>query len=200
MNVPSSLPFGGWPLYGSVFWVTFALWQLAEMGMSALPRAASPSTRQDRGSLGLVFLSLWLALWIDFASALLLPSAAMPAARTVFWIGIGCVLAGTGLRWSAIWTLGRYFTVAVATQASQPVIDVGPYRYIRHPSYAGLLLALVGFALALGNWVGLLAMLLLPGSAFAYRIAVEEAALLSTLGESYAHYMRRTWRLIPYLI
>ena len=43
-------------------------------------------------------------------------------------------------------------------------------------------------------------MLVLPAAAFAYRITVEEAALLSTLGEPYARYMRRTWRLVPYLI
>ena len=97
-------------------------------------------------------------------------------------------------------TLGRYFTVDVASEVSQPVIDVGPYRLIRHPSYAGILLALFGFALALGNWAGLFAMLVLPAAAFAYRIMVEEAALLSTVGEPYARYMRRTWRLIPYLI
>jgi protein-S-isoprenylcysteine O-methyltransferase Ste14 len=121
-------------------------------------------------------------------------------ARTLFVVGICCVVAGTALRWYAAATLGRYFTVDVVAQASQPVVDVGPYRYIRHPAYAGLLLALIGFALALGNWAGLLAMLLLLGSAFGYRIAVEEAALLATLGEPYARYMRRTWRLIPYLI
>ena len=63
-----------------------------------------------------------------------------------------------------------------------------------------MLLALFGFVLALGNWAGLFAMLVLPATAFAYRITVEEAALLSTLGEPYARYMRRTWRLIPYLI
>jgi protein-S-isoprenylcysteine O-methyltransferase Ste14 len=141
-----------------------------------------------------------MAIALDFACALLLPSAGMAsAARTLFVVGICCVVAGTALRWYAVVTLGRYFTVDVVTQASQPVVDVGPYRYIRHPAYAGLLLALIGLALALGNWAGLLAMLLLPGSAFGYRIAVEEAALLSTLGEPYARYMRRTWRLIPYL-
>ncbi len=63
-----------------------------------------------------------------------------------------------------------------------------------------MLLALIGFGLALSNWAGLVAMVVLPGAAFGYRIAVEEEALLSTLGEPYARYMRRTWRLIPYLI
>jgi protein-S-isoprenylcysteine O-methyltransferase Ste14 len=199
VNAQSSLPFRGGPLYVSVFWATFALWQAAELALNAMRRSTSLAWRHDR-SLRLLFLSHGMVFCLDFASALLLTSAAIAAARTVFWIGIGCVLAGTALRWYAVTKLGRYFTVDVVTQVSQPVIDFGPYRYIRHPAYAGSLLALIGFALALGNWAGLLATLLLPGSAFGYRIAVEEAALLSTLGEPYARYMRRTWRLIPYLI
>ena len=198
MNAQSSLPFGGGPFSVSVFWATFALWQGTELALNTKRRSASPVGRSDRGSFRLLFLSLWMAISLDFACALLLPSAAMiSAARRLFLVGTGYVLARTALRWHAVVTLGRYFTVDVVTQVSQPVVDVGPYRYIRHPAYAGLLLALIGFALALGNWAGLLAMLLLPGSAFGYRIAVEEAALLSTLGEPYARYMRRTWRLIP---
>ena len=200
MNAQSSLPFGGGPLYVSVFWATFALWQGTELVLNTKRRSASPVGRSDRGSFRLLFLNLWMAIALDFACALLLPNAAMAsAARTLFVVGICCVLAGTALRWYAVVTLGRYFTVEVVTQASQPVVDVGPYRYIRHPAYAGLLLALIGLALALGNWAGLLVMLLLPGGAFGYRIAVEESALLSTLGEPYARYRRRTWRLIPYL-
>ena len=195
-----TIPFGGGPFDVSVFWATFALWQGTELVLNTKRRSASPVGRSDRGSFRLLFLSLWLGISLDCACALLVPSAAMAsAARTLFGVGIGCVLAETALRWYAVVTLGRYFTVEVVTQASQPVVDVGPYRYIRHPAYAGLLLALIGLALALGNWAGLLAMLLLPGSAFCYRIAVEEAALLSTLGEPYARYRRRTWRLIPYL-
>ncbi|HEV3303167.1 MAG TPA: isoprenylcysteine carboxylmethyltransferase family protein [Planctomycetaceae bacterium] len=199
MNEQCSLPFGGGPLYLSVFSATFALWLGAELALNAMRRSTSLAWRHDR-SFRLLFLGHGMGFCLDFASALFLPSAAIAAARTVFCIGIGCVLAGTALRWYAVTKLGRYFTVDVVTQVSQPVIDFGPYRYIRHPAYAGSLLALIGFARALGNWAGLLAMLLLPGSAFGYRIAVEEAALLSTLGEPYARYMRRTWRLIPYLI
>jgi protein-S-isoprenylcysteine O-methyltransferase Ste14 len=183
-----------------VFWATFALWQAAELVLNTKWRSAPTVGKSDRGSFRLLFLSLGTAISLDFACALLLPSAAMAStARKLFVLGIGCVLAGTALRWYAVVTLGRYFTVDVVTQASQPVVDVGPYRYLRHLAYTGLLLALIGFALALGNWAGLLVMLLLPGSAFIYRIAVEEAALLSALGEPYARYMRRTWRLIPYL-
>jgi protein-S-isoprenylcysteine O-methyltransferase Ste14 len=196
-----SLPFGGGPLYVAVFWATFVLWQGAELVLNIRRRSDSPDDGRDRGSFRLLGLLLATAFTLDFLCALLLPGAAMlAAARSLFVVGIGCALVGTALRWYAVATLGRFFTVQVAAQASQPVIDVGPYRYVRHPAYAGMLLALIGFGLALGNWAGLIAMVVLPGAGFFYRIAVEEAALLSTLGEPYARYMRRTWRLIPYLI
>jgi protein-S-isoprenylcysteine O-methyltransferase Ste14 len=200
MNIQPSLPFSGEPVYVATFWAAFALWNGAELILIARRQSASSDTR-DRGSFRLLALILGIAFSLDFAFTLLLPSAAIAsAARPIFIVGMCCVLAGTVLRWYAVVTLGRYFTVNVATHAAQPVIEFGPYRYIRHPAYAGSLLALVGFALALGNWAGVLAMLILPGSAFGYRIAVEEAALLSELGEPYARYTRRTWRLIPRLI
>ncbi len=200
MNAQSSLPLSGEPLYVATFWAVFVLWNGAELVLNAKQRSA-PSDTRDRGSFRLLVLILGIAFSLDFAFVFLLPGAAIvSAARMAFAVGIFCVVVGTALRWYAVATLGRYFTVNVATQASQPVIDVGPYRYIRHPAYAGSLLALIGFALALGNWAGVLAMLILPGCAFGYRIAVEEAALLSALGEPYSRYMRRTWRLIPGLL
>jgi protein-S-isoprenylcysteine O-methyltransferase Ste14 len=200
MSLSSPLPFHGGPLDVTTFWATFVLWLGSELFLNAKRRARSPGVSQDRGSFRLIAVLLSVAFSVDFACALLLPSVALPSARTMFVVGLCCVLFGTALRWYAVATLGRYFTVDVASQASQPVIDVGPYRLVRHPSYAGMLLALFGFGLALGNWAGLFAMLVLPAAAFAYRITVEEAALLSTLGEPYARYMRRTWRLVPYLI
>jgi protein-S-isoprenylcysteine O-methyltransferase len=200
MNTQASLPFGGGPIYVAVFWAAFFLWQGVEWLLKATRRSGSQEEQYDRGSFPLLSLAIGTAFTLDVAAALLLPSAAIASARTVFAVGIGCVVAGAALRWSAVLTLGRYFTVDVAAHAAQPVIGVGPYRLIRHPAYAGTLLTLIGFGLALGNWAGLLAMAIIPSAAFAYRIAVEEAALLSTLGEPYARYMRRTWRLIPYLL
>lgn len=122
--------------YVAVFRATFVLWQGAELVLNTRRRSKSPADERDRGSFRLLGLLLGTAFSLDFACALLLPGAAVvSAARTLFVVGIGCVLAGTGLRWYAVATLGRFFTVQVAAQASQPVIDVGPYRYIRHPAY-----------------------------------------------------------------
>jgi protein-S-isoprenylcysteine O-methyltransferase len=78
--------------------------------------------------------------------------------------------------------LGKYFTFNVAIHRDQTLIEAGPYRYIRHPSYSGALLTLLGFGLALWNWAGLAVALLCLGSAYAYRIPIEEAALAAALG------------------
>jgi protein-S-isoprenylcysteine O-methyltransferase len=200
MNNQIPLPLGGQSFYVATFWTAFVLWNGAEMFLD-VTRRSEPSSARDRGSFKLLVASIAIAFALDFAFPLLLPGAAIASAsRPMFILGIACVAAGSALRWYAVVILGRYFTVNVAAQAAQPLVEFGPYRCIRHPAYAGSLLALIGFALAFGNWAGVLATLIVPGSAFGYRIVVEEAALLSELGDRYARYMRRTWRLIPGLV
>ncbi len=117
----------------------------------------------------------------------------------VFGLGIGLILIGTGLRAYAIRVLGRYFVITVAVGSDQRVVEHGPYRLIRHPSYTGALLALLGIALALTNWASLAAIILCNAVGFGYRVLVEERVLSHALGQSYIAYMRRTRRLIPYL-
>jgi protein-S-isoprenylcysteine O-methyltransferase Ste14 len=118
---------------------------------------------------------------------------------SVFFVGIGLMLAGLAFRFYAMWVLGRFFTYDITVQVGQTVVETGPYRYIRHPSYTGALITLVGLGLALGNWAALLTILVCMGIAYAYRIAVEEAALVAVLGQPYKKYMRRTQRLVPFL-
>jgi protein-S-isoprenylcysteine O-methyltransferase Ste14 len=96
-------------------------------------------------------------------------------------------------------TLGRFFTTRVMTQPGQTVVETGPYRYIRHPSYSGMLLTVLGVLVCSTDWLSLACFVLaLPG--MAYRIKVEEGALIQALGEPYREYMRRTPRLVPFLV
>ena len=80
------------------------------------------------------------------------------------------------------------------------MVEAGPYRYIRHPSYTGAIITLVGFGLTLGNWAGLFALIACGAIGYAYRIRVEETALVGALGEPYRQYMARTRRLVPFLV
>ncbi len=114
-------------------------------------------------------------------------------------VGLGAFVTGTLLRWWAIFHLGRFFTVDVAVATDHRVVDTGPYRLIRHPSYTGLLLQFAGVAVALGNGLSLAVILLPIAGAILYRIRVEETALRSSLGEPYLNYMQRTRRLVPWL-
>jgi protein-S-isoprenylcysteine O-methyltransferase Ste14 len=196
------LPFTGGPAYAIIFWCTYGLWIVLETIGSSTKRSRfrDDSKAGDRGSFGLIMLLLWFAVGLDFALSFLLPQAALLWQRTsLFFIGISLMLVGLAFRFYAMSVLGRFFTYDVAVHAGQTVIEVGPYRYIRHPSYTGALITLVGLGLALGNWVGLLALLACMAAAYAYRISVEEAALVAALGEPYKQYMRRTRRLVPFL-
>jgi protein-S-isoprenylcysteine O-methyltransferase Ste14 len=155
---------------------------------------------QDRGSRWLVIAGVWSSVMLGFGLASAGRTVAFTVGRPAFLAaGIALMIAGMVLRWSAIHTLGRSFTVDVATQPGQQVIDRGPYRWVRHPSYSGSLLTIVGVLLACANplaFAGLVPVLI----AYAFRIHVEEQVLSKDLGEAYRAYMRRTRRLIPFLL
>jgi protein-S-isoprenylcysteine O-methyltransferase Ste14 len=114
-----------------------------------------------------------------------------------FAIGEIVVVAGVALRIWAILTLDRLFTFAVGIADDHRVMREGPYRLVRHPGYAGALLALAGIGIALANWVSVLILLAVPVAVLTVRIGVEEEALTAALGEEYRCYARQTARLVP---
>lgn len=80
---------------------------------------------------------------------------------------------------------------------SHKIIETGVYRMIRHPAYLGYLASLLGIGFILGNWVGLMALVVLPLLGILYRIHVEERVLLDHFGAAYEEYAKRTKRLLP---
>jgi len=107
------------------------------------------------------------------------------------------VIGGT-LRIWPIFVLGRSFSGLVAIQPGHELVTHGPYRYVRHPSYLGMMLGFVGWALVFRSSVGLVAAVLGLRLLFE-RIESEEALLASHFGDAYADYRRRSWRLVPWL-
>lgn len=108
--------------------------------------------------------------------------------------------AGIALHFYTITVLGAFFTTTAAIAPEQTVIEAGPYRLIRHPSYTGFLLILLGFGLSLTNWLSLLVIMGCVLIGFSYRIRVEEHVLKAHLGQRYQEYMRHTKRLIPFVL
>jgi protein-S-isoprenylcysteine O-methyltransferase Ste14 len=171
---------------------------LSEAGLGLLKRSRDDSVDADDASLPILWMTILLAVTAGIYAAYRAPGAAI-GARAVFWVGCALFALGILLRWYAIFYLGRFFTVNVAIHSRHEVIDTGPYRHIRHPAYAGALLAFLGLALSLDNWLSL-ALLMLPiAFAFGWRISTEERALANALGTPYTNYMRRTKRLAPYI-
>lgn len=114
-----------------------------------------------------------------------------------FVIGFAVLVVGIVLRGWAILTLGRFFTPTVQIHHGQRVVESGPYRYVRHPSYTGMLVALIGLGIALDDWLSLLILAVLPLTGILVRIRYEESVLTDALGDDYRDYASRTSRLVP---
>jgi protein-S-isoprenylcysteine O-methyltransferase Ste14 len=111
--------------------------------------------------------------------------------------GITLVAVGISLRAWSISTLGRFFQYRIEVQPGHQVVTGGPYRYVRHPSYTGVALVVIGIALAAGDVVGLAAALVLAAAGLSVRIRAEERQLIEALGPEYEKFSARRKRLIP---
>jgi protein-S-isoprenylcysteine O-methyltransferase len=151
----------------------------------------------DRHSLGLIWLVYLTAIFLGIFASAHLQACELPCHRQIAIVSFVLCFLGVAFRWYAIVHLGRFFTTNVAIAKNHRVVDTGPYRFIRHPSYTGALLAAFALGLSFGNWAVLLIIFLPILTATCWRMHVEEAALLGALGERYRSYMQRTWRLLP---
>jgi protein-S-isoprenylcysteine O-methyltransferase Ste14 len=133
-----------------------------------------------------------------FALAANVHAAAISGGRwPLFVVGVLLMATGIAIRQWAVALLGRYFTIDVRVYSDQTVVDAGPYRWVRHPSYSGLLMTLIGIGLALGNWAALAALTIPSTAGLVVRINVEERALRDALGEPYRRFAASRARLVP---
>lgn len=173
---------------------------ISELLLTVTHRSRSRTgTKQDRSTLRVLWLVIMLSVAAGIYVATHWPAAALSHERMFAFTGVVLFVAGLLLRWWAIIALGRFFTVDVTIEKDHELVERGPFRMVRHPSYSGVLLAFVGFALSLHNWAVLIVVLLPIFAAFIRRMNVEEEALSRALGSSYASYMRRTKRLVPFV-
>jgi protein-S-isoprenylcysteine O-methyltransferase Ste14 len=178
--------------------LTLAAWALVEIGVRVRERVESKGRRaRDRGTRSLIAMTLGAAIVAALAArsgapGLRLPAPLRMAGLLVMWLGLA-------LRVWAIAALGSSFRTTVEVEPVQAVVSSGPYRWIRHPSYTGLLLIVAGFGAAFGNGLSLAACVTLPLPAIVWRIQVEEGELNRVLGKAYHDYQSHRARLIPRL-
>lgn len=178
---------------------------VAWLGMEAVQLARQWQWRTDATRVGR------RSFWLGFGACLIVtnialylgpsafPAAAIRPGAVAFAAGMVIMIAGVVLRGWSFHALGRYFTAVIKVSADQLVVTNGPYRLLRHPSYAGGLLAEVGIAVTSANWVSVAVFVVAWVAIIAWRIHIEETALLSVLGAKYRSYASNHKRLIPLL-
>jgi protein-S-isoprenylcysteine O-methyltransferase Ste14 len=190
----------------SIFYSVIVLWFLSEIvGGNIIPhlrRHGSQIRGSNKGSSLLIGRMLFaIGIYVSLLIAYIFTIrgvASLPVWS--FYLGIIVMIIGIMLRQWSIAILGRYFSGTIGTQEGQKVVDKGPYRLVRHPSYTGILLTLVGLGLALQSLGAVLLIILVFVCTFGYRIHIEEKLLIKELGNEYVQYMKKTKKLIPYLI
>jgi len=144
--------------------VALAVWAAVEVSLVVRDLARGKgSTARDRGTRSLLvggwlvaFLAaMWVAVAVGQGSGWRLGRWHLPAGLIVMWIGLA-------IRIWAVVVLGSAFRTTVEVDAGQRIVDSGPYRLVRHPSYTGILLIAVGFGLTLGNWLSAAILLVIP--------------------------------------
>ena len=138
-------------------------------------------------------------LWLPRVPIAVLNKRFLPPGKWCFWSG--AAVTACGLLFS-VWArrhLGKNWSQAVTVKEGHELITSGPYALVRHPIYTGLLLAIVGCALARGEWRGLLAVALVFGALW-HKLRLEEKWMRAQFGESYEAYARRVAALVPYIL
>ncbi|MDB5815804.1 MAG: hypothetical protein JWN23_2921 [Rhodocyclales bacterium] len=140
-----------------------------------------------------------LLLWLPSISVAGLNERFVPLAWWLYWVGFALTLCGIFFSVLARKHLGRNWSATVTIKHDHELVQSGPYAYVRHPIYTGLLLAFVGSAIALGEWRGVVAVVLVTVALWR-KLRVEERGMQQQFGEEYLEYSRKVAALIPFIL
>jgi len=193
------------PLFSSafeevIFWFVFLFGMVVSSLIEERGARQSVKSQKATGDKSTLFV-LNMATFFSLVAGILLGYARVAELpRWTFLAGLAMYLFGIAYAsWAAI-ALGRFYAPTVQVQFGHRVIDKGPYRFVRHPRYAGGLLAFLGIGLALQSWAAVLTILVVMVPCYVYRIRVEEKFLIAELGDDYIEYCKRTKRIIPLIL
>ncbi len=177
-------------------WYAFGTyWVLTAM---AVKRTKATEKSADRIATVAAMTAAFILLFYEWPSTGPLRLRFVPAAEWVAWLGVAITTVGIAL---AIWArrcIGEYWSARVTLKHDHQLIRSGPYGYVRHPIYTGMLLGVVGRALTIGEWRGMLAVVLVFAAHWRKALR-EERMLKSEFGEQYESYLRSTGFLFPAL-
>ena len=185
--------------FGILFLTISAIWIVSEIMLIVLSRSKMNSQDFDKGSLKWLSIVIYTCITLAISFGFLGIGSVHTFISIIPWIGLCVIVVGLIMRWTAILTLRKYFTVNVVIQSDYRIIKTGVYRFVRHPSYSGEIISFFGLGLAIYNWMSIIVLVVPRMIAFLKRIQLEEQALLSTFGEEYANYRKLSWVLFPWV-
>ena len=185
-------------IFFQIYVLSWLTWLLLELRIIYRERY-NPQLERDKKTKRYILLAIFLAIFIGNVFANEDFGRIAGSSKTHLIVGTLVIWVGLAFRVWAMRTLGKFFTTTVMVQEGQRVVKNGPYRYLRHPSYSGSLLAFLGVAIGMGNWIGLAIMETIIFLAMRKRMIVEEKALQESLGAEYGEYMKNTKRIIPFI-
>ena len=183
-------------LFNAIWILWLAYWFVAARGVKAVQRRESGWSRLAH--FGPMAVAAWM-LAADHLPGAFLEGRIWPSNEWTFWAGIGLLLLGL---WFAVWArrvIGRNWSGSVTVKEDHELVRSGPYAFVRHPIYTGLLLGLLGSALPRGEWRGLVAVLIMA-LALWRKLKLEERWMGETFGARYAAYKGEVKALVPYLL
>jgi protein-S-isoprenylcysteine O-methyltransferase Ste14 len=182
-----------------IFKVTYIVWFLSEILLNRLLRSKGTDKKHaDKNSLAII----WITIIISISASVYISMAYyLPIfANSVYsYVGIAIIIAGIILRFTAIISLGRFFTVDVTIRERHTLKKDGLYKYFRHPSYFASLLSFIGFGISINNWLSLIIIVAAITMAFSVRVRVEEKVLIEQFGSEYSMYKKTTSGFIPFI-
>ncbi|SMO55380.1 Protein-S-isoprenylcysteine O-methyltransferase Ste14 [Chryseobacterium rhizoplanae] len=183
----------------TLFYISMGAWFVTEfLYKNMLKSGKEDQKNKDKSTLNI----LWLAIPFSIMSSIFISyntHFTIAAGNWILYLGELLILTGIIFRYMIIRSLGKYFTVDVTIRQDHKIKKEGFYKYLRHPSYAFSLLTSLGLGLYLNNWLSLIFAFVPPFLAFAYRIKIEEQALVEQFGDEYLEYRKSTKKLIPFI-
>jgi protein-S-isoprenylcysteine O-methyltransferase len=177
-------------------WLIYALWLILIVYLTVSAIGVKEDTETHLGqSLGLTF-AIIAAFWLPRLPVFAFVRFA-PVNPALSSIGVMLCVGGMLILVWARQHLGRNWSQAVANKVGHELVTSGPYRYVRHPMYAGGLIACTGSAIACGGVFVFL--LIILGAVFLWRVGAEDALMARQFPSQYSDYRRRTPALLPFL-
>jgi protein-S-isoprenylcysteine O-methyltransferase Ste14 len=181
------------------FTATYCTWFLMEFLLTRLLHSKSTDKKNtDKNSLSLLWVIIVATITIAVFISMRFYS---PIFRDPQWryLGLIVIIIGIIIRFIAIISLGKFFTVDVTIRQNHRLKKDGLYKYLRHPSYFASLVSFAGFGISLNNCLGLGLSVVAITAAFIIRIRIEEKILVEQFGFEYLDYMRCTKGIIPFV-